>query len=533
MSIQTKKEIIDYFVQDLGWARNQVEDLGFQCQWNKNKMLEIYKNFYPSDQNLGGLNSQNQFALSEQEVINQFGNDDQDQLQQALIASQCLQDNTPIIDRKKYDDYPVGIQNLGNTCYFNCLLQIIFYNPNLVQQILQYKIAETNQTQENLKQLSDNFMTQFQYVIAKQMLWNQKYLKPSEFYEATTKFEMIKPNYKVVSIQEYRDLSEYLTSFMELIDQCLSKNFNKLNDQINIFYSEELEKQYIIKQEKQHQLQFHVGIQHKQIYHFLYKEIIENKNYIKELPHNLIFVISRTDNFNKKIEDDFYFPQDLYLDFVLGNQQAIQHVQNYINQQLNTQNLYQQLKKQADAFERVVNYYESLPTFDTFILNSLKLEQKLKIQEMKQQFPSNYHLLNQELQQGSKNLYKLAQIVAHKGSISQGHYYLYQYNFHLKKWFKYNDSTVLMQTEQEIIADSLKQGNILIYISQEQKKKVEYYQKQLHEIDIIRKSRGLELLNHNNIQYDFLQKIPIKICKEVIASNEKFLDQYKEAIKIK
>ncbi|CAD8191663.1 unnamed protein product [Paramecium octaurelia] len=523
MSQSQQKEITDYCVNVLKWTRDQVQVYGPQCSWDKEKMIKTYNSFLPDN-----LQGRPQAQIIDQEAPNQLEIDEDEQLQQALIASQFEQDNIPIRDRLKHDYYPVGIQNLGNTCYFNCLLQIVFYNPKLVEEILQYKSQENNPPGENLQHLSQNFMIQLQHVIAQQMLWNQKYLKPILFYEATAKFEKQKPNQKVVSNNEFRDLSEYFTFFMELIDQSLSRNFNKLNDEINFFYNQQLEMQYIIKQDKQPQLQWHVGIQHKQIYSFLYKEIIENKTQIKELPRNLIFTIGRTDHQNKKIEDEFHFPQELYLDFVLGNQQATEHVQKYINQQYQTYKVHQQIKKQVDAFEKVINYYESLPTFDTFILNSLKFEHKQKIQEMKQYFPLNYHLLNQELEKSSKHLYQLAQIVIHTGSINQGHYYLYQYNFHMKKWFKYNDSVVLIQTEQEIMSDSIRQGNILIYINQEQKKKVVQYQQQLYDIETIRKIRGDQLLKQDNHQYDYLSMIPNHIGKEVIQSNTTFQNQYNE-----
>jgi len=31
---------------------------------------------------------------------------------------------------------PVGLKNVGNTCYFNCLVQAYFYLPNFTQKIL-------------------------------------------------------------------------------------------------------------------------------------------------------------------------------------------------------------------------------------------------------------------------------------------------------------------------------------------------------------------------------------------------------------
>jgi ubiquitin C-terminal hydrolase len=34
------------------------------------------------------------------------------------------------------DKSPIGLKNVGNTCYFNSLLQTIFMLPNLTRKIL-------------------------------------------------------------------------------------------------------------------------------------------------------------------------------------------------------------------------------------------------------------------------------------------------------------------------------------------------------------------------------------------------------------
>ena len=44
--------------------------------------------------------------------------------------------------RKKPSD-PVGLRNIGNTCYFNSLLQIYYSMPQFVEQIFRFEKPKT------------------------------------------------------------------------------------------------------------------------------------------------------------------------------------------------------------------------------------------------------------------------------------------------------------------------------------------------------------------------------------------------------
>lgn len=39
-------------------------------------------------------------------------------------------------------DIPVGMKNVGNTCYFNSLIQTLFWMPNINQKVLRAQIGE-------------------------------------------------------------------------------------------------------------------------------------------------------------------------------------------------------------------------------------------------------------------------------------------------------------------------------------------------------------------------------------------------------
>jgi len=38
--------------------------------------------------------------------------------------------------RQRNEELPVGLKNIGNTCYFNSFIQAFFFLPNLTQKLL-------------------------------------------------------------------------------------------------------------------------------------------------------------------------------------------------------------------------------------------------------------------------------------------------------------------------------------------------------------------------------------------------------------
>ena len=48
----------------------------------------------------------------------------------------------PIEERIRKPDQAVGLRNIGNTCYFNSLLQIYYSLPSFVEKILKFEVKE-------------------------------------------------------------------------------------------------------------------------------------------------------------------------------------------------------------------------------------------------------------------------------------------------------------------------------------------------------------------------------------------------------
>ena len=75
--------------------------------------------------------------------------------------------------KKREDGAPVGILNVGNTCYFNSLLQVYFHIPGFVEKVLKFKVPEPDE-EGKFKCVSE-----LQMAFAKMIRGNQKFVNPS------------------------------------------------------------------------------------------------------------------------------------------------------------------------------------------------------------------------------------------------------------------------------------------------------------------------------------------------------------------
>jgi len=85
------------------------------------------------------------------------------------------------------DGIPVGLKNVGNTCYFNSFIQAFFFLPNMTEKLLFNPIrrAQTPHTSEpdevKIKRVeASNVMArELQALFASMLYTNQSYVDPS------------------------------------------------------------------------------------------------------------------------------------------------------------------------------------------------------------------------------------------------------------------------------------------------------------------------------------------------------------------
>ena len=67
--------------------------------------------------------------------------EEESQINAAILAS-IKQDNYEPLNpeqRKREIGCPVGLKNIGNTCYFNSILQVYFNMPDFVKAVFEFK----------------------------------------------------------------------------------------------------------------------------------------------------------------------------------------------------------------------------------------------------------------------------------------------------------------------------------------------------------------------------------------------------------
>lgn len=114
----------------------------------------------------------------------EVNNEEDVEIQRIMLASIQQQNQHGVFqstftaeERKRIEGYPVGLQNVGNTCYFNSLMQAYFYMPEFVQKVLEFKVPnEINPKEKNQMK----FIQCIQMMFARMIKGNQKFVDPTD-----------------------------------------------------------------------------------------------------------------------------------------------------------------------------------------------------------------------------------------------------------------------------------------------------------------------------------------------------------------
>lgn len=160
---------------------------------------------------------------------------DEMQIQQAversLLESGVGSDAVSLVSnnpnhRKREGGLPVGLRNVGNTCYFNSLLQTYFYIPSLRQAILSFPADEAAKKTD--KAATVDFMKELQRIFAYFLFTNQKWVDPSALLK-----KILDRNGTPVNIGNQEDVSEFNELFLERIAEGLDLTSKLTNSKNN------------------------------------------------------------------------------------------------------------------------------------------------------------------------------------------------------------------------------------------------------------------------------------------------------------
>ncbi|KAF3705855.1 Ubiquitin carboxyl-terminal hydrolase 28 [Channa argus] len=293
---------------------------------------------------------QTAIELSLQESQN--AQEEERQFHRALEAS--AEENAARIKRKRWeaqsemcspadwirqDDWPVGIRNVGNTCWFSAVIQSLFHLPVFRRLVLNYHLSE--RILEKCKSHSDKrniaFMQELRCLFALMVGSTRRFVDPS------AAVELLRDAFRTSEAQQ--DVSEFSHKLLDWLEDAfqLAANGNNTEDKqqnpmVQLFYGtfvterrHEGQTLYNIEQFGQYPLQVNGfnnldeclegAMIEKEIESLHSDHIVTSgrERWFKKLPPVLTFELSRFE-FNtqlgrpEKIHKKLEFPQIIYMD---------------------------------------------------------------------------------------------------------------------------------------------------------------------------------------------------------------------------
>ncbi|CAD8205429.1 unnamed protein product [Paramecium octaurelia] len=207
MKKQIQKELIDQYTQ-MGFSVELIH-MAWEVINAESEMMDT----------LITLSSQNQQM---QQTSNK--QDEEIQLTQALLDSYKTNQQTgsqkfEIISpeqRKRVDGIPCGLKNVGNTCYFNGLLQTYFFDCQFVKTIITFQIPQ--QIEQNKYGKSIQLVQNLQNLFISMIGSDKKYVDPSEVVKSICdEFGNVLP------IGDQKDVGEFNLYFLSRVGEALTQ----------------------------------------------------------------------------------------------------------------------------------------------------------------------------------------------------------------------------------------------------------------------------------------------------------------------
>ncbi|XP_053450610.1 ubiquitin carboxyl-terminal hydrolase 28 isoform X10 [Nycticebus coucang] len=141
-------------------------------------------------------------------------------------------------DWRRIDGWPVGLKNVGNTCWFSAVIQSLFQLPEFRRLVLSYNLPQN--VLENCQSHTDKrnimFMQELQYLFALMMGSNRKFVDPS------AALDLLKGAFRS-SEEQQQDVSEFTHKLLDWLEDAfqLAVNVNNPrnkseNPMVQLFY---------------------------------------------------------------------------------------------------------------------------------------------------------------------------------------------------------------------------------------------------------------------------------------------------------
>lgn len=456
--------------------------------------------------------------------------------------------------RKKEDGVPTGLKNIGNTCYFNSMLQTYYMLPEFRKAVLSFPSLMDATGDDDPNKSTIQFMKELQKLFVLMMYSNQKYVDPSPVLK-----NLNDKDGKPVSIGDQQDVAD----FNEILFKTLEKGFElgakegEKKDLIRrIFYGsgpEYLQVQFPDGTSKEsHQdtefssLILPIGTEPSDLFSRIDASVLqevvdytdEEKGpasaqrclWFKSPPLVLMLQESRVQfdierrAFIKR-ESPVTFEKEIYLDrYLLNNKEETTKrraiVSKWREELLILESelkVFTHFEDKAlaldDAIQRVIHYYkEKGSTAETepllqILSKDFGIEQE-KMNDLRKRINSKREEIERAYEDMKQTSYSLYAVWVHQGVAGTGHYWAFIREPSSDRWTKFNDMRVSHVDEETVMREAVggyanASAYFLIYLD-------------------------TNLFRQSVIDESIHSLVPEALKKQVEESNEAFLKELKD-----
>ncbi|XP_078055141.1 ubiquitin carboxyl-terminal hydrolase 28 isoform X3 [Mustelus asterias] len=128
-------------------------------------------------------------------------------------------------DRKREDKWPVGLKNVGNTCWFSAVIQSLFQLPEFRRLVLNYTVPENphENCRSHAEQRNLAFMQELRCLFALMVASKRKYVDPSNA------VDLLKDAFR--SSEAQQDVSEFTHKLLDWLEDAFQMAANRKNSQ--------------------------------------------------------------------------------------------------------------------------------------------------------------------------------------------------------------------------------------------------------------------------------------------------------------
>lgn len=369
--------------------------------------------------------------------------------------------------QKRKDNYPVGLRNVGNTCWFSAVVQSLFHIPAFRKTILEFACNLKDDAEGDRKVMT---VRELQKLFAFLIESRKKYIDPSNVIQCLRNFFKEDLN--------QQDVSEFMIKLIDYLEDTFkpncptTKDVKSLNPVVEMFYGQYVVEgtnagQSFTKEETFGAYPLQIA-KHKDLHESVEGAMVHNniesaeldeentntqEHWFTRLPAVLILELSRF-RFNQKsqqpekIHNRLEFEENMYMDrYMKENRARVRELRKKIRKLKTEKILSEKDDKPPDTESDVLPTKGESPEQMEISDDESHLEEKSTADVAADAMYQEEDL--------KKIVYRLHAVLVHKGEANGGHYWAFIYDAQAKTWRKFNDITVSDVTWEEVRRESV------------------------------------------------------------------------------